>query len=133
MMMPQAGAWRKVWRLVKLVSLGVVGPVVLLLVFGFFIKTTEEYACAIEVLQHNSEVVREVGDPLRPGLFAWTTYFESGGGTRQGAFSTTLSGPRGRVRAQVQFYRSPVGDTLTILARMEGNTVDVYDGPYPCP
>lgn len=130
---PPNGVSRRIRRVVRLGFMVMIGLAVLLFFFGFFIKTTDEYACAVDLLRRNPQVVREIGEPIRPGLFAWTIYFESGGATREGAFFTLLSGPRGRARARVQFYRTPVGATLTILLKTETDTIDVYDGPYACP
>ncbi|MBN2392425.1 MAG: hypothetical protein JXR84_16970 [Anaerolineae bacterium] len=108
-------------------------PLILLYVFGFSIKTSEEYACVLDTAERSARVIRVTGEPVTPGLFAWTSYFESGGGERQGQFSTTLSGPRGKGRLQAQFYRTPIGATLGIWFKTSQGETEVYNGAYPCP
>ena len=119
-------------RLLSLAMFAIV-PLILLYVFGFSIKTTEEYACALDIAESSARVIEITGEPVEPGLFAWTSYFESGGGERQGQFSTSLSGPRGKGRLKVQFYRTPIGATLGIWFRTSEGETEVYNGTYPCP
>lgn len=107
-------------------------PVILLYVFGLSARTTEEYACTMRLLEENFIVLREVGRPIRPGLFAWTSYFESAGGMRQGAFSTTISGPNGRAKVRVRFYRTPIGARLYVGLKTSVDEIVLYDGAYPC-
>jgi len=121
--------------LALLASLGVfaIVPLILLYVFGFSMKTTEEYACVLSKVERSEDVIVVTGEPLKPGLFAWTTYFESGGGERKGQFSTTFSGPKGRARIQAQFYRTPVGESLGIWLKKGREETTIYNGSYPCP
>ncbi len=107
-------------------------PLIMLYVFGFSAKNTEEYACALRTAEQNAEVSAIIGDPLMPGLFAWTSYFESGGGLRQGRFSTSVSGPRGKGTLIVEFYRTPVGATLGLWLKTGGEEITIYYGDYPC-
>lgn len=107
-------------------------PLILLYVFGFSAKTTEEYACVLRTVERSEDIIVITGEPLKPGFFAWTSYFESSGGLRQGNFSTTLSGPRGRARIQAQFYRTPVGETLGIWLKKGREEITIYNGNYPC-
>lgn len=118
--------------LLALASFAIV-PLILLYVFGFSAKTTEEYACALDTAEGSAHVIGFTGEPVKPGLFAWTSYFESGGGLRQGQFSTSLSGPRGKGRLKVQFYRTPIGATLGIWFKTSEGETEVYNGAYPCP
>ncbi len=113
-------------------ALVAIGPLIMLYVFGFSAKTTEEYACALRMAEQNTEVALIIGEPITPGLFAWTFYFESGGGLRQGRFSTSISGPRGKGRLIVEFYRTPVGATLEVWLKTGGEEITVYYGNYPC-
>jgi hypothetical protein len=108
-------------------------PLILLYVFGLSIKTTEEYACALDMAERSAQVIEVTGEPVTPGLFAWTSYFESGGGERQGQFSTSLSGPHGKGRLKVQFYRTPIGASLGIWFKTSEGETEVYNGTYPCP
>ncbi len=120
-------------RILGALALFAIVPLILLGVFGFAIKTTPEYDCVIRLANSNALVADAVGEPVTPGLFAWTTYFESGGGLRQGRFSTALSGPRGRARIVAQFYRTPVGATLGVWLKTGGEEIEIYNGTYPCP
>ena len=101
-------ALRGCWRASRALALMAIVPLILLYVFGFSAKTTSEYDCVIRTVGQSAPVVAVTGEPITPGLFAWTSYFESSGGLRQGQFYTTLSGPRGHGRIQTQFYRTPI-------------------------
>lgn len=107
-------------------------PAILFFVFGFFARTTDEYACAIQTISQDPQVIAVTGEPVTAGLFAWTPYFESGGGLTQGAFNTAISGPNGRGSLHVEFYRSPIGSSLYLVFKSGGEQVVVYDGTYPC-
>jgi len=87
----------------------------------------------LEVVQTSAEVIAVTGEPLQPGLFAWTMYFESGGGVRQGQFSTRIAGPRGQGRIQARFYRTPIGASLGVGFKIGAEELTVYNGMYPCP
>lgn len=120
-------------RILGSLALFAVVPLILLAVFGFAIKTTPEYDCVIRIAQSSAPVADAVGEPMTPGLFAWTTYFESGGGLRQGRFSTTLTGPRGSAKLVAEFYRTPLGATLGVWLKAGEGEIGVYNGTYPCP
>jgi hypothetical protein len=72
------------------------------------------------------------GAPVSPGLFAWTSYYESGGMLTQGTFSTYVSGPKGGGTIDANFYRAPIGATLWIGFSTKNEEIDRYDGEYPC-
>lgn len=107
-------------------------PILMLAIFGFSIKTTPEYDCAVSLVENSRAVTSLTGTPIQPGFFAWTRFFESGGFVRQGAFSTSISGPWGHGRIQVSFYRAPAGSTLGIWFLSSGDEMEVYNGAYPC-
>lgn len=121
------------WRIIKTLVLIAIIPSILLYVFGFSIKTSDEYDCVIQTAGQSAQVIAVTSEPTTPGLFAWTVYFESGGGLRQGQFYTALSGPRGCGRIQAQFYRTPIGATLGIRFKTDAEEIEVYNGTYPCP
>ncbi|GEM_PF-719789 len=127
------GMLRRWWGILGTLALVAIVPLILLYVFGFSAKTTEEYACVLGIVEQSEDVIVLTGEPLIPGLFAWTSYFESGGGLRQGQFSTTFSGPKGRARIQAQFYRTPVGESLGVWLKKGREEITVYNGSYPCP
>ena len=105
----------------------------MLYVFGFSIKTTEEYTCALQTAERSAHVIGFTGEPVKPGLFAWTSYFESGSGLRQGQLSTAVSGPRGKGKLIVEFYRTPIGASLGMWFKTNEGETEVYSGAYPCP
>ncbi len=123
---------RSCWTLLGTGLMVLLVPLILLYVFGFSAKATEEYACVLNLVERSEDVIVVTGKPLKPGLFAWTAYFESSGSLRQGSFSTTFSGPRGRARIQVQFYRASVGETLGVWLKKGREEITVYKGSYPC-
>lgn len=135
-MMDSRLAWpdalRGCWRLLVFGALLAFVPLILLGVFGFAIKTTPEYDCVIGMARSSPQVAAAIGEPFTPGLFAWISYFESGGGLRQGRFSTTLSGPQGRAKLVAEFYRTPVGDSLDVWLKMQQQEIEIYSGRYLC-
>jgi hypothetical protein len=125
--------FKKTGRIVKWAGLTLIFPLAMLLFFALFIKTTEEYACIMRTVVQHPDVVAAVGEPIEPGLLAWSPFFESGGHVRQGYFVTNVSGPRGKGKIKADFYRAPVGATMTISFESQGEDVTLYDGPYVCP
>jgi hypothetical protein len=123
---------KRLWKIGVALVTGAIFPVFMLFIFGFSIKTTPEYACVMQMVESNRQVVNVTGEPVTPGFFAWTGFFESGGGVRQGSFSTRVSGPQGRVTIQAQFYRTPIGETLGIWLKVKGDELTLYNGDYPC-
>jgi len=108
-------------------------PLVLLYVFGFSIKTSEEYACVLQIAESTPEIIEITGEPVSPGTFAWISYFESGGGERQGAFATALTGPQGKGTLKAQFYRTPIGAQLGVWFKTSAGEIEIYNSTYPCP
>ena len=100
--------------------------------FGMFIKGTDDYACAMDMLEQSQVVSQEIGRPFRPGLFAWSPYYESAGAMTQGVFFTSLTGPCGKVKVRVEFYRVPTGTAMYIVMETGRGTVLVSEGPYDC-
>jgi predicted ferric reductase len=126
------GSLRSLWRnLWVAISIAIV-PIILLYVFGFSIKTTPEYDCAMQMVEKSRQVIQVTGSPIKPGQFAWTKFFESGGMLRQGAFFTSISGPAGSGRIDVNFYRAPVGESLAIWFTSKGVETKIFDDGYPC-
>ena len=123
---------RRLGRFVWMLALFALVPLILLYVFGFSIKTTDEYACVLRIAEQDRQVAARIGEPLTPGLFAWMPYFESGGGLRQGRFSTTISGPLRRGTLQAEFYRTPIGSSLGIWLKLSDEVLMIHNGSYPC-
>lgn len=106
---------------------------ILLYVFGFSAKTGAEYKCVMRIVQESKQVTTITGAPIEPGLFAWTKYYESGGATSQGAFFTSISGPKGDGTIDAGYYHSPNGDSLGIWFKSHNEEIEIYNGKYPCP
>ncbi len=124
---------KKIWRVLKFSVLMLLFPAGMVLFFGLFIKTTEEYDCIMRTVARDPEVVEAVGEPVAAGFFAWSPFFESGGHVRQGYFTTRISGPRGRGRIKADFYRAPVGATMEIRFEVDGQETVLHSGDYTCP
>jgi hypothetical protein len=105
---------------------------ILLYVFGFSAKSSSEYKCVMRIAQESKQVISITGSPIKPGLFAWTKYYESGGATSQGAFFTSISGPQGDGTIDVSYYHSPAGDSLGIWFKSHNEQIEIYNGRYPC-
>jgi len=101
-------------------------------IFGFSIKGTDEYACAMRQVRGSDLVEREVGTPIEPGVFAITYSRETGGAQASATFATSISGPLGRGKIRVDSYRAPVGAYLLVQFKGNEDWVDVYSGSYPC-
>ena len=101
--------------------------------FGYFIKTTDEYACVLQITQQNNELVRSLGEPIEPGFFGWLSNYGGEGQQFEASFRTAVSGSRdsGSIRAQI--YRSPIGSAMTIEFSGDAGDILIYDGPYQCP
>lgn len=123
---------KKIGRALKLAVLTSLFPAGMVLFFGLFIKTTDEYDCVMRTVEEQPEVADALGEPIEAGFFAWSPFFESGGHVRQGYFSTRVSGPRGHGRIKADFYRAPVGATLEIRFEVDGRETTLYSGDYAC-
>ena len=125
--------WNGLRRILLFLILIAILPLILIYVFAFSNKTAPEYACAMRTAEQSRQVVSVTGEPIQRSLFAWTTYFESGGGLRQGSFITYLSGPHGGGTITVEFYRTLIGETLGVWFKTGGEEMEIHDGAYPCP
>ena len=64
-------------------------------IFGFSIKGSVMYTCAVEMAKKNAQVIQLIGTPIKADTFAWISNYESSGSDEEGHFSTQLSGPKG--------------------------------------
>ena len=104
----------------------------MLFIFGFSIKDTTLYKCAVQLTQNNPEVVRLIGTPIKPGTFAWITNYKSSGSSESGHFSTDLSGPKGSGTLDVSGSHSGSNTVLNILFESGGQDVRVHSGSSTC-
>jgi hypothetical protein len=125
--------WKNAFKGTFFTAMLIAIPIIILLyIFGFSIKTTSEYSCVMHIAEESEQVISVTGSPIKPGLFAWTKYSESGGATSQGAFFTSISGPQGDGTIDVSYYHSPTGDSLGIWFKSHNEEIEVYNGMYPC-
>lgn len=109
-------------------------PAFLLFIFGFSIKLTGAYACIMQVVEQDPQVIEAIGEPVTPSFFAWTTSYEGGLGYSTGHFYTSVSGPRGRGRIEAAFQSDPIYDLLlNIKFKIHGDETELYRGAYECP
>lgn len=101
-------------------------------IFGFSVKNTDEYACALEQAQRSPVVMRELGQPVEAGRLAWLYSRESGGGRATASFGTAVSGPHGRSQIRANSYLAPVGSYLLVQYKSAEGWLDIYNGDYPC-
>ena len=100
--------------------------------FGFHIKGTDAYACALAEARRSPAVVAELGEPVEAGLFAWTSSYSQEGSVTDASFRTTLAGPKGEGTLRVRWYNSPVGSAMRLELDKGGRTRAVYSGTIPC-
>ena len=101
-------------------------------VFGFYIKGTDAYACALAEARRSPAVIAELGEPVEAGLFAWTSSYSQEGSVTDASFRTTLEGPKGEGTLRVRWYNSPVGSAMRMELDKGGRTRAVYGGTIPC-
>ena len=101
-------------------------------IFGFYVKGTDAYECALTEARRNPAVIAELGEPIEAGTFAWTPSYAQEGSVTDASFSTTLSGPKGKGWLSVRWYNSPVGSSMRLDFEKGGMTSTVYGGTIPC-
>ena len=101
-------------------------------VFGLHAKSTDAYACALTEARRNPLLIAELGEPIEPGVFAWTSSYSREGSVTDAAFGTSLSGPKGKAWLSVRWYLSPVGSSMRLELEKDGRTSTVYGGTIPC-
>ncbi len=122
------------WRILVCFLQFIFFPTFLLFIFGFSIKLTGAYTCIMQTVEQDPRVFAEIGAPVTPGIFAWTTSFEGGFGYSTGHFYTSVSGPRGRGRIETAFQSDPIYDLLiNIKFKIHGDETELYRGALGCP
>ena len=89
-------------------------------IFGFSIKGSVMYTCAVDMAKKNAQVIQLIGTPIKADTFAWISNYESSGSDEEGHFSTQLSGPKGSGTLDVygsHDRRSTDLDIVLIMAR----------------
>jgi hypothetical protein len=116
--------------LAVLFSIGM--SLVMIVVFAFSVKGTDEYACALKQASTSDIVTRDLGEPIEAGFVAILYSRETGGAQASTRFATGISGPDGKGRIRVDAYRAPVGAYLLVQYRDGDTWIDIYNGAYPC-
>jgi hypothetical protein len=114
------------------IAFSVLMTVIMTYVFGFSVKQTKEYACALEQAKRSPLILRELGEPIEAGRMAILYSRESGGAEATTAFSTRISGPNGRGQIRASSHLAPVGSYLLVQYKSAEGWIDVYNGGYPC-
>lgn len=101
-------------------------------VFGFYVKSTDAYACALTEARRNPAVIAELGEPIEPGIFAWSSSYAQEGSVTDASFSTSLAGPKGKGSLKVRWYNSPVGSSMRLDLEKDSQIMNVFSGTIPC-
>jgi hypothetical protein len=101
-------------------------------IFGFSIKGSVMYTCAVQLAQKNADVIELIGTPIKADTFAWISNYESSGSDETGHFSTQLSGPEGSGMLDVYGSHDRRSTDLDITFESDGETVQVYSGTAQC-
>ncbi len=101
-------------------------------IFGFYVKSTDAYDCALTEARRNPAVIAGLGEPIEAGLFAWSSSYSQEGSVTDASFGTAVSGPKGKGWLSVRWYNSPVGSSMRLDFEKDGMTSMVYSGTIPC-
>jgi len=104
----------------------------MIFVFGFSIKGSVLYRCAVQKTQSNTNVIKLIGTPIKADTFAWINNYESSGSSESSHFTTQLSGPKGNGTLEVDGARNSRSTDLDITFESGGKTVRVNSGPAKC-
>ncbi len=104
----------------------------MIFVFGFSIKGSVLYQCAVQKAQSNADVIKLIGTSIKADTFAWINSYESSGSREAGHFTTRLSGSKGSGMLDVDGTRSGRSTDLDITFDSGGKTVRVNSGPAKC-
>jgi hypothetical protein len=104
----------------------------MIFIFGFSIKNSVMYRCAVQLAQNNPQVVKLIGTPIKADTFAWISSYESSGSNENGQFTTQLSGPKGSGTLSVDGSHNRSGTNLDVTFEAGGETVQVHSGAAQC-
>jgi hypothetical protein len=104
----------------------------MIFIFGFSIKNSVMYKCAVQLAQNNPQIVKLIGTPIKADTFAWISNYESSGSNEYGQFTTQLSGPKGSGTLSVDGSQDRSGTDLDVTFEMDGESVQVHAGPAQC-
>ncbi len=127
-----SGCGRKLFGLGMFAFWFFVFPAFFLYIFGFSMKTSDEYECAMEKVSKSKTVKKHIGRPVEPGLFVWLSSSESSSNRSESYFGTSLKGPKGEGYLNVASFRSPIGSRLSLRLEVGDEEYTLYDGDWPC-
>jgi len=106
----------------------------MIMIFGFSIKESVLYQCAVQKAQNNAQVVKLIGTPIKADTFAWITDYKSSGSRESGHFTTGLSGPKGSGTLDVTGTHDSSTNATQLNATFAagGQTVRVNSGAATC-
>jgi len=104
----------------------------MIFIFGFSIKNSVMYKCAVQLAQNNRQVVKLIGTPIKADTFAWISNYESSGSNEYGQFTTQLSGPKGSGTLSVDGAHDRTGTDLDVTFEMGDESVQVHSGAAQC-
>ena len=104
----------------------------MIFIFGFSIKNSVMYRCAVQLAQSNPQVVKLIGTPIKADTFAWISNYSSSGSSESGEFTTQLSGPKGSGTLSVDGSHNRNGTDLDVTFDTGGETVQIHSGPAQC-
>ncbi len=104
----------------------------MLFIFGFSIKNSVMYKCAVQMAQSNAAVIQLIGTPITADTFAWISNYKASGSSEVGQFSTQLSGPKGSGTLSVDGSHDRRSTDLDVTFESSGRTIQIKSGPAKC-
>ena len=104
----------------------------MIFIFGFSIKGSVMYQCAVQKAESNAAVINLIGMPIKADQFAWITNYKSSGSHETGHFSTGLSGPKGSGTLDVSGSHDPGSTRLDVTFQAGGKTIRINSGSATC-
>ncbi len=101
-------------------------------IFGFSIKNSVLYKCAVQKAQGNADVVRLIGTPIKADTFAWISDYQSSGSNESAHFTTQLTGPKGSGTLDVSGSHNSRSTDLDVTFESGGRTIQINSGSAKC-
>ncbi len=104
----------------------------MIFIFGFSIKSSVMYSCALQMARRNADVIKLIGTPIKADTFAWIDNYESSGSSETGRFNTQLSGPKGSGTLNVDGSHNSRSTRLDVTFETGNKTIQVSSGSAAC-
>jgi len=92
---------------------------------------TDAGRCALATAQDHPQVIRELGEPIRP-IFSFTFLFSQEGAITQEQYLIVLNGPKGVGFLRIGGYVDPTSEWLEVEFNKDGRAYAIYGGPLDC-